>query len=98
MENLAVRTWNSWKYDQTACAGLLPQTRHAGELAGDRAIDCKKPVAGDSQSQAAESPSLSNERDIAAEKKALLNESTDLEEMAKSLKGAEFDAALQLDQ
>ena len=42
--------------------------------------------------KAAESPSLSNERDIAAEEKALLNESTDLEEMAKSLKGAEFDA------
>lgn len=54
--------------------------------------------ARDSQSQAADSPSLPNERDVAAMKKALENDSTDLEEMAKSLGGVEFDAALSIDQ
>jgi hypothetical protein len=54
----------------------------------------------DSQVPTANSPSPSEviERDIAARKQALLNESNDLEEMAKSLNGSEFQAALQLDE
>jgi len=54
--------------------------------------------AGGTQSQALDSPLLPNERDLAARKKALETDSTDLEQMAKSLRGAEFDAALSIDQ
>jgi hypothetical protein len=54
--------------------------------------------AGASQSQAENSPSLPNERDVAALKKALMNDNADLEGMAKSLRGAEFDAAMSIDQ
>ena len=50
------------------------------------------------QSQMAESAASDNERDIAARKKALLSESSDLGEMEKTLRGTEFDAALSLDQ
>jgi hypothetical protein len=58
--------------------------------------------AGDSQSHTAQSPTtdspkLANERDIATRKKALLDETTDLEAMAKSVTGVEFDAAMNLD-
>jgi hypothetical protein len=54
--------------------------------------------AGGSQSQATESPMLTNERNLAARKKALLDEAADLEQMMKSLTGTEFSAAMQLDQ
>jgi hypothetical protein len=54
--------------------------------------------AGGTQAQAQDSLLLPNERDLAARKKALENDSTDLEGMAKSLTGAEFDAALSIDQ
>ena len=50
--------------------------------------------AGDSPQNAASFP---DERDLAARKKAVLSESTDLEEMAKSLKGPDFEAASQMD-
>lgn len=49
------------------------------------------------QSQAAESTASDNERDIAARKKALLSESSDIEKMAKTLKGTELETALSLD-
>jgi hypothetical protein len=49
------------------------------------------------RSQAVESAASDNERDIAARKKALLSESSDLEEIAKTLKGTELDTALSLD-
>jgi hypothetical protein len=49
------------------------------------------------QSQMVESAASGNERDIAARKKALLSESSDLEEMAKTLSGTEFDVNSSLD-
>ena len=49
------------------------------------------------QTQATVSTALNNERDIEARKKALLDESSDLEEVAKSLTGTELDTALSLD-
>jgi hypothetical protein len=51
--------------------------------------------AGDSPQNSASFP---DERDLAAKKKTLLSESTDLEEMGKSLKGPDFDTALHVDQ
>jgi hypothetical protein len=51
--------------------------------------------AGDSPQNSASFP---DERDLAAKKKTLLSESTDLEEMGKSLKGRNFDTALRVDQ
>lgn len=50
------------------------------------------------RSQTADSPPSPNERYIAARKKALTNDSADMEEMAKSLRGTEMEAALELDQ
>jgi hypothetical protein len=49
------------------------------------------------ESQLQNPASFPDERDLAAKKKTLLSESTDLEEMAKSLKGPDFDTALQVD-
>jgi hypothetical protein len=50
-----------------------------------------------SQWPTATPPSLAVERDIAARKKALLDESSDLEEMGKSLQGTELETTAALD-
>jgi hypothetical protein len=51
--------------------------------------------AGDSREQ--DSQAQPNERDVAAMKKVLLSESTDMEEIAKSLNGSESETAILLD-
>jgi hypothetical protein len=50
--------------------------------------------AGNAQSQ---DSSLLSERDVAARKAALMNDTTDLEAMARSLNGTEFSTALEID-
>jgi hypothetical protein len=56
-----------------------------------------KRLGGQANSLPQNSASSPDERDLAAKKNTLLSESTDLEAMAKSLKGPDFEAALEVD-
>ena len=56
-----------------------------------------KRIGGQANSLPQNYASFPDERDLVAKKKTLLSESTDLQEMAKSLKSPDLDAALEVD-